>query len=148
MSVALPSLKDLSAYVPKEMGVLFLPPYPPQSPPAPSPPPSLPPLPPGPSPPPPPPPPPSPPPLQPPPTPPPPSPPPPSPPPPLSPGLSYDPDVAYERVSDLSEPLVCNVTSSETLYQPQRGDFKCPLTVAAYVKRECVDSSLNLDDSA
>ena len=27
MSVALPSLKDLSAYVPKEMGVLFLPPY-------------------------------------------------------------------------------------------------------------------------
>ena len=35
MSVALPSLKDLSAYVPKEMGVLFLPPYPPQSPPAP-----------------------------------------------------------------------------------------------------------------
>ena len=88
----------------KEMGVLFLPPCLPQSPPAPSPPPSLPPLPP---------------------------PSPPSPPPPLSPGLSYDPDVAYERVSDLSEPLVCNVTSSETLYQPQRGDFKCPLTVAA-----------------
>ena len=116
MSVALPSLKDLSAYVPKEMGVLFLPPYPPQSPPAPSPPPSLPPLPP---------------------------PSPPSPPPPLSPGLSYDPDVAYERVSDLSEPLVCNVTSSETLYQPQRGDFKCPLTVAAYVKRECVNASLS-----
>ena len=52
MSVALPSLKDLSAYVPKEMGVLFLPPYPPQSPPAPSPPPSLPPLPPLPAPPP------------------------------------------------------------------------------------------------